>query len=69
MHNKILLKFLLLSFLFVFSLNAKQSSNITIVAKNIELKNNIITASGDVLIYSPNYYITSKKAIFFLLQK
>ncbi len=35
-----------------------------ILAKNIETKDNITIAKGNVLIHSPVYYITAKKAIF-----
>ncbi len=38
--------------------------NIQIVAKNLNTKDNIITAVGDVVVFSQNYYITSKKLIY-----
>ncbi|MEA3499336.1 MAG: LPS-assembly protein LptD [Campylobacterota bacterium] len=35
-----------------------------IVAHNLEIKDNIITANGDVLVYSPDYYITADRLIY-----
>jgi LPS-assembly protein len=38
--------------------------NIQIVAKNLNTKDNIITATGDVVMFSQSYYVTSDKLIY-----
>lgn len=38
--------------------------NIQIVAQNLTTKNDIITATGDVVVFSQSYYITAKKLIY-----
>jgi LPS-assembly protein len=55
---------ILLLLLFTSSLFGKSEKVMQIVASNIEQNGSIITASGDVLIFSPNYYITSQKVIY-----
>jgi len=52
--------------LIFFSLNleAKNEQTIQIVANEVITKGNIITAKGDILIFSPSYYITAQKAIY-----
>jgi LPS-assembly protein len=56
--------FIYLFLVFSVFLNAKEDTQLQIVAKKIITTNNIINASGNVLIFSPNYYITAKKAIY-----
>ncbi len=61
--------YLLLTFLVLVScnINAKvlnESGQLQLLATTIKTKNNIITASGDVLLYSPQYYITAQKIIY-----
>jgi len=45
-------------------LNAKDDNSMQIIAKNIIVENNIIKANGEVLIFSPQYYITTKRAVY-----
>ncbi|MEA3512431.1 MAG: hypothetical protein U9R37_02420 [Campylobacterota bacterium] len=35
-----------------------------IIAKNLEIKGDIVTAWGEVVVYSPSYYITAKKLVY-----
>ena len=49
---------------FCINLYAKEEQSLQIIAKNIEVKGDIIDASGDVLIFSPHYYISAKKVIY-----
>lgn len=42
----------------------KEDKNLEIISKNISMKNNIVTAVGDVIVYSPNNYITADKLIY-----
>ena len=42
----------------------KEKQTIQIVAHTIDTNGSIINASGDVLIFAPNYYITANKVIF-----
>lgn len=60
---KILIYFTLLFSLFV-SAAEFTDKNIQILAKHLNTKDNIITADGDVVVYSQNYFITSKKMIY-----
>ncbi|MCD4759042.1 MAG: LPS-assembly protein LptD [Arcobacteraceae bacterium] len=48
------------------SVNAAEftDENLQIIAKNLNTKDNIITATGDVVVFSQSYYITSKKLIY-----
>jgi len=41
-----------------------KDDNIQILAKNLEIKDNIVNASGEVIVYSPNYYITANRLIY-----
>jgi LPS-assembly protein len=43
---------------------AKEDNQLQIIAKSIVTNKNIIEANGDVLVFSPHYYITAKKAIY-----
>ena len=62
MHKKILLSLLVASSL----LNAEEIKNekFQLVAKDINSKENIITATGDVIIFSPTYYLSADKILF-----
>ncbi|MEA3553550.1 MAG: LPS-assembly protein LptD [Campylobacterota bacterium] len=54
-------------FLFITSLNGKTFSDddyLQIVSKNLEIKDDIVLANGDVLVYSPDYYITANRLIY-----
>ena len=51
------------------TLNSSSKQNLNsekyqILANNIDLKNNIITASGDVLVISKSYYMTAQKIVY-----
>ena len=59
-----MLKYLFLFIFFYTVLFAKNEQVVHIVANSIENNNTFITANGDVLVYSPHYYITAKKAIY-----
>ena len=55
----ILIKFSFI-LLFIFSfLNAKEEYTLQIIAQNIQTNNNTISANGNVLIFSKNYYISA----------
>ncbi|MGB3750753.1 MAG: LPS-assembly protein LptD [Arcobacteraceae bacterium] len=41
-----------------------KDENIQILAKNLEIKDNIVNATGDVIVYSVNYYITANKLLY-----
>jgi len=60
---KIFVYFILL---FSLSVNAAEftDENLQIIAKHLNTKNNIITANGDVVVFSQSYYITAKKMIY-----
>lgn len=59
-----MLKKILLISLILINLNAKEEEKYQINAKNLDTKNNIIVASGDVVIFSKTYFMTAKKAIY-----
>ena len=48
------------------SVNAQELNNekFQLVAKNVDAIDNIVTASGDVVIYSPTYYLSANKIIY-----
>ena len=52
-----------LIFLFDYVL-AKEEKVVQIVANHIKTKSNIVTAKEDVLVFTPNYYITANKVIY-----
>ncbi len=61
----------MLRFLFIFgvliavnSFAANNKENVQILAENLNHKGDIIRASGNVLIFSPSYYITAKEVIY-----
>ena len=61
-------KLLIFSFLFiVVSINAATFSEdeyLQIVAKELNTKENIVTAKGKVIVYSPTFYMTAEKLIY-----
>jgi len=62
-----MLRVLLLTILTVGFLSAKQSikdENIQILAEKLEIINNVVNASGNVVVYSPNYYITANRLLY-----
>ena len=65
MQNKII--FIFISIFVVFTSlqgGQKQQDIVQIVANSIDQNGSIITANGDVLIFSPKHYLTANKAIF-----
>jgi len=58
--------FLVITFLsmVLFAKDSLQDENIQILAENLEIKNDIVNASGEVVVYSPNYYITANRLIY-----
>ncbi len=56
----------LVSLLFATAVNAVDFSDeyVQIVSKDMETKNNVITANTNVVLYSKNYYITANKLIY-----
>ena len=60
-------RILLLTLLLTFSLFGKESlkdENIEILAEKLDIKDNIVNATGDVVVYSINYYITADRLIY-----
>jgi LPS-assembly protein len=45
-------------------LSAKEDQTMQIIANKIDQNGTIITANGDILVFSPNYFITAQKAIY-----
>ncbi len=43
---------------------AKENETMQIIANKIEQNGTIITATGDILVFSPNYFVTAQKAIY-----
>lgn len=62
MHKLIIL--VLFSVYTLFANSLVNDEKLDILAKEIDTKNNIITALGDVVAYSPSYYITAQKLIY-----
>ena len=62
MHKKILLSLLLSSSLI--SSQELRNERFQLVAKNVDSVENIVTASGEVVIYSPSYYLSANKVIY-----
>jgi LPS-assembly protein len=62
MHKKIIMSLLISSCL----IQAEELKNekFQLVAKNVNAVENIITASGNVVIYSPTYYLSANKVIY-----
>ncbi|MGB5868380.1 MAG: LPS-assembly protein LptD, partial [Arcobacteraceae bacterium] len=62
MHKIILLTIFLT--LFVFAKDSLKDENIQILAENLEIKDDIVNATGEVVVYSPNYYITANRLVY-----
>jgi len=43
---------------------AKEDETMQIIANKVDQNGTIITANGDILVFSPNYFITAQKAIY-----
>ncbi len=58
-----MLKKLFVLLIFIVSLKA-QVEKFEVIANSVNTKNNILTARGNVVIFSPTYYITAQKIIY-----
>lgn len=56
-----LLTFIVIS---IFAQDSLKDENIQILAEKLEIKNDIVNASGEVVVYSTNYYITANRLIY-----
>lgn len=56
--------FLLLLQSFFMMLFAKEDQTMQIIANKIDQNGTIVTATGDILVFSPNYFVTAQKAIY-----
>ncbi|MEA2049324.1 MAG: LPS-assembly protein LptD [Campylobacterota bacterium] len=63
MHKYLLTSFILSS-ISLSGQNFSDDEYLQIVAQNLEVKNNIVSASGNVVAYSPNYYLTANRLIY-----
>jgi len=61
--HRILLQFIFLT-VTLLAKESLQDENIQILAEKLEVKNDIVNASGKVVVYSPNYYITANRLIY-----
>ena len=62
--HKIVVSLALASFLIQVNAQELNTEKLQLVAKDVDTKNNIITAVGDVVAYSPTYYLSSDKMIY-----
>lgn len=62
MHKKIIASLLITSCL-IYAQELK-NEKFQLVAKNVDAVENIVTASGNVVIYSPTYYLSANKVIY-----
>ena len=62
--NKIVVSLALASFLIQVNAQELNTEKLQLVAKDVDTKNNIITATGDVVAYSPTYYLSSDKMVY-----
>lgn len=62
MHRKIIFSLLITSSL-IYAQELK-NEKFQLVAKTVDAIENIVTASGDVVIYSPTYYLSANKVIY-----
>ena len=60
---KIILSIIFVS-LSLFSKETLKDENIQILAENLEIKDDIVNASGEVVVYSLNYYITANRLVY-----
>ena len=62
--HKIVVSLALASFLIQVNAQELNTEKLQLVAKDVDTKNNIITATGDVVAYSPTYYLSSDKMVY-----
>ncbi|PRM90270.1 organic solvent tolerance protein [Aliarcobacter cryaerophilus] len=62
--HKIVISLALASFLIQVNAQELDIEKLQLVAKDVDTKNNIITAIGDVVAYSPTYYLSSDKMVY-----
>ena len=62
--HKIVVSLALASFLIQVNAQELNMERLQLVAKDVDTKNNIITAIGDVVAYSPTYYLSSDKMVY-----
>ena len=62
--HKIVVSLALASFLIQANAQELNMEKLQLVAKDVDTKNNIITAVGDVVAYSPTYYLSSDKMVY-----
>ena len=62
--HKIVVSLALASFLIQVNAQELNTEKLQLVAKDVDTKNNIITAVGDVVAYSPTYYLSSDKMVY-----
>ena len=62
--HKIVVSLALASFLIQVNAQELNMEKLQLVAKDVDTKNNIITAVGDVVAYSPTYYLSSDKMVY-----
>ena len=62
--HKIVVSLALASFLIQVNAQELNTERLQLVAKDVDTKNNIITATGDVVAYSPTYYLSSDKMVY-----
>ena len=62
--HKIVVSLALASFLIQANAQELNTEKLQLVAKDVDTKNNIITAAGDVVAYSPTYYLSSDKMVY-----
>jgi LPS-assembly protein len=62
MHKTLLILLFVTSI--IFAKNSIKDENIQILAKELEIKGDIVYATGEVVVYSPNYYITANRLIY-----
>jgi len=64
LKNIYLYTFILFAFLNPLNASSVSTEKLQILASKLETKDNIITASGNVLVHSATYYITAQKVIY-----
>lgn len=62
--RKIVASLIITSALIQASAQELNNEKYQLIAKNVDTKENIITATGNVVIYSPTYYLSADKVIF-----
>ncbi len=62
--HKIVVSLALASLLIQVNAQELNMEKLQLVAKDVDTKNNIITAVGDVVAYSPTYYLSSDKMVY-----